>query len=160
MLTFAEFTAARTDCACLQAAFQDLVFDAGQRGHLYPDGLYIEVCDDGSLFLRLIREGYTGTLQELEAILYAYYLDSADESEWPADDVRQYVMGMMAIGDWEKYGKALRGSHADYCDDNQIALDIVAPSLGLDADRDCTPELLEAAADLQDRAAPYTGAGA
>lgn len=158
MKTFAEFTAARTDCACLQTEFKDLVFDAGQRGHLYPDGLYIEICADGSLYLRLIQEEYTGTLQELEAILYAFYLDCADESEWPSEDVRRYVMGMMDTGDWEKFGKALRGSHADYCDDNQVALDVVAPSLGLDADKDCTPELLDAAADLQDRAAPYTAA--
>jgi hypothetical protein len=80
-LTLAQFTATRTACSDLGAATEndDL---SGQSGWLYVGCLYIQNLCTGAAWTILDRDEYTGTLPQLEPLLYAWacregYCDSA-----------------------------------------------------------------------------------
>lgn len=161
MLTFKEFVAVRRECADLQTEFNDLCFEQGESGWVYPDGLFIPLsATNGTGWLPLIQDEYTGPLEYLEAILYCFYLEVADQREWPDENIGALFDLIRDNGTREQFASALLANrdagdvchHQDYCDVNQLALDVLYP------DEEYPEDAIDRAADLYESAGRFLSA--
>jgi hypothetical protein len=73
LMSLEQFRATRIECENLIDHIDDGCLE-DEAGFLYLDTLYIRKDADGSLWLLLGRDETTGTLEELEAMLYEWAL--------------------------------------------------------------------------------------
>lgn len=158
MKTLAQFITTRTACADLHALQPDFI-EAGVSGFVYDRDCCIQLGKDGRYYLTIYNEQYASEdLRDLEPILYAFCVTECGDEWGIPEDVRDYIAGLYSAIGGEKFAKAMLENlefeegegicvFGDYCDSNQVALNVV----GEDADDDVAKAI-----DLMNRAMPIT----
>lgn len=131
MTNLAQFRATAKPCEDL-ATLHHGYFDAGKRGFIYDGDCWLQDNEDGTFWLQLHNEEWTGDRETLESILFAWCLYECPESMGMgrcAHDIYCAIpctLERMAQAIRENVAESITGvCHLhDIADVNQVAIDV------------------------------------